>query len=87
MIDGATELHYKSLLQSIKYVLDTKNYTLKTKPKMDGNHPMNFERYSDCEYAGDKDSKKCSTRLLTCFSRTPIFMEIKRLERSNFINH
>ena len=29
MIDGATELHYKSLLRLIKYVLDTKEYTLK----------------------------------------------------------
>ena len=31
MMDGATEEHYNSLLRIIKYVIDTKNYTLKLK--------------------------------------------------------
>ena len=38
MMDTATELHYKSLLQLIKYVLySNKEYTLKMKPRVDEN--------------------------------------------------
>ena len=37
MMDKATELHYKSLLQLIKYTLDTKEYTPKMKPRVDEN--------------------------------------------------
>ena len=63
MMDVATELYYKSLLWLIKYVLDTKEYTLKMKLKMNGNNLMNIEGYCDSDYAGDKDSRRSVTRL------------------------
>ena len=45
MMDGATILHCKSLLWLIKYVLDTKEYILKMKPKMNGKNLINIEGY------------------------------------------
>ena len=72
MMDGATELHYKSLLRLIKYVLDTKEYTLKMKPKMNGNHLMNIEGYCDSDYAGDKDSRRSITGLVIYLCGAPI---------------
>ena len=64
MIDGASELHYKSLLQFMKYVLDTKEFTLKMEPKINGNHLMNIEGYCDSDYAEDKDNRRSITGLV-----------------------
>ena len=72
MMDGATELHYKSLLRLIKYVLDTKEYTLKMKPKINGNHLMNIEGYCDSDYAGDKDNRRSITGLVIYLCGAPI---------------
>ena len=58
--DGATTAHYKNLLRTIKYVIDTKDTVLKY--KIDRN--KNFEKlkweikaYSDSDFAGDKDNR------------------------------
>ncbi len=44
---------YRSLLRLIKYVLGTKDYTLKMKPRINGDNLLNIEQYSDSDYVSD----------------------------------
>jgi hypothetical protein len=54
--DGANEAHFKALLRTIKYVIDTEHLGLLLQPKMneDGFY---LEGFSDSEYAGDPDTR------------------------------
>ena len=49
-MDKAIELHYKFLLQLIKYVLDTTEYTLKMKHRVKGDNLLGIEGYCDADY-------------------------------------
>ena len=59
VMDGATKSHWKYLMRIVKYVIDTKNYTLC--------HRVNYgdeaiiEGYCDSNYAGDKDTRRSVT--------------------------
>jgi hypothetical protein len=54
--DGATEGHFKALLRTVKYVMDTENLGLLSQPKLnqDGFY---LEGISDCKYSVDPDNK------------------------------
>jgi hypothetical protein len=54
--DGATSGHWKAMLRTIKYVLDTEDYGLKLKPNKQRGL-FYLEGISDSEYAGDKDTR------------------------------
>ena len=55
VMDGATKSHWKYLMRFIKYVIDTKNYTLCHRVKY-GDKAI-IEGYCDSNYAGDKDTR------------------------------
>ena len=65
MMDGATPKHYKTLLQLIKYVIDTKNHTLKLKFTRDNGNIFNIQDFSDSDYAGNKDDRNCRLNCIT----------------------
>ena len=73
--DGATEAHWKALLQVIKYVLSTENYGLKIKPTLKENFYM--EGISDSEYAGDKDTRISVYGYILYFCGAPIAWKSK----------
>jgi hypothetical protein len=54
--DGATEAHYKALLRTIKYVIDTEELGLLIQPKFN-NDGFYLEGISDSEYSGDPDTR------------------------------
>ena len=58
-MDGATKSYLKYLMKIIKYVIDTKNYTLCYRVKY-GDKAI-IESYCDSNYAGDKDTKRSVT--------------------------
>ena len=66
--DGATKAHWKDLMRTIKYVLDTQDLGLKISPTMEKDKltlhgkvgsetPFTLEGIVDSEYAGDRDSR------------------------------
>ena len=71
MMDGATMEQYKSLLRLIKFVIDTKNQTLKMKVQR-RNGIFNITGYSDADYAGDKDTRRSISGLVIYLCGIPI---------------
>ena len=63
MNDRANEGHFKELYRVIKFVLDTRHWSLRYKLSEDNRKMMtwDFKAYSDSDFAGDKD-----TRLSVC---------------------
>jgi hypothetical protein len=55
VVDGATPGHWKAMERTIKYVLDTENYTLKTKPNK--KRVFSLGSVSDSEFGADKDTR------------------------------
>jgi len=56
-LDGANMSTYKELMRVIKFVLDTKSYSLKVKPKIEGkDQPWSLTIFTDSNYAGDSDT-------------------------------
>jgi hypothetical protein len=55
-VDGATEAHWKAMMRIIKYVFDTKQYSLKLKPYMSGTATL--KGISDSGFAGDRETRK-----------------------------
>ena len=56
--NGATEGHWKSLIRVIKYVMSTKDKSLKYRVKLqDIDQKWEIKGFSDSDYAGDKDSR------------------------------
>ncbi|HSN67552.1 MAG TPA: Ty1/Copia family ribonuclease HI [Fusibacter sp.] len=73
--DGATKGHWKALLRAIKYVLDTENYGLRIKPKVDKGFYL--EGISDSEYAGDSDTQISVYGYVLYFCGCPIAWKSK----------
>ena len=71
MMDGATMDQYKSLLRLIKFVIDTKNQTLKMKVQR-RDVIFNITRYSDVDYTGDKDTRRSISGLVIYLCGIPI---------------
>jgi hypothetical protein len=74
--DGATQAHWKALLRTIKYVLDTKDYGIKIQPKLE-NGLYTLEGISDSEYAGDKDTRISVYGYVIYFCGAPIAWKSK----------
>ena len=74
--DGATEAHWKALMRTIKFVLDTENYCLVLNPtvRQDGFY---LEGLSDSEYAGDKDTRISVFGYIIYFCGAPIAWKSK----------
>jgi hypothetical protein len=53
--DGATEAHFKALLRTVKYVIDTEHLGLLFQPKLNEDC-FYLEGIYDSEYAGDTDT-------------------------------
>ena len=77
MMDGATMEQYNSLLRIIKYVIDTKNHTLKLKIDRNDKNIFNIKGYSDSDYAGNKDDRKSITGLIVYCGGVPIAWKSK----------
>jgi Reverse transcriptase (RNA-dependent DNA polymerase) len=75
--DGATPCHWKNLMRTIKYVLDTKEKALKVEPKLDTNNIFFLEGISDSEYAGDKDTRISVYGYIVYFCGAPISWKSK----------
>ena len=56
--DGATEKHYRGLLRTVKYVMDTRNQAL----KYENTHVLatvwKLKAYCDSDFAGDRESRR-----------------------------
>jgi hypothetical protein len=69
--DGATEVHFKELLRTVKYVIDTEHLGLLLQPEMneDGFY---LEGISESEYAGDPDTRISVYGYVLYFCGAPI---------------
>jgi len=57
-LDGANMAAYKELMRVIKFVLDTKSYGLKVKPKIESkDQPWSLTVFTDSDYAGNSDTR------------------------------
>ena len=54
--------HLKSLLCTIKYITDTKDYCYQMKPEGNLNEPWELCDYSDADYTGNNNTQKSVTR-------------------------
>ena len=76
MCDGTTDEHWKALLRTIKYVMDTEHLGLLLQPKLnkDGFY---LEGISDSEYAGDPDTRISVYGYVLYFCGAPISWKSK----------
>ena len=72
VLDGANEGAYKELMQSIKFVMDTKNYGLRIEPKGEFNGEWELHMYTESDYAGDKTTRISVTGYILFFMGVPI---------------
>ena len=61
--------HYKTLLLSIKYMIDTHNYCYHMKPGGKLNVPRELRGYGDTDYAVDNDTRKSVTGYIVLINR------------------
>ena len=70
------EAHWKALMRTIKYVIDTKENGLFMTPKM-GEESFYLEGISDSEYAGDRDTRISVYGYVIYFCGAPIAWKSK----------
>jgi hypothetical protein len=77
VLDGAANAHWKSLICTIKFVLDTRLYALRLSPftKKDGS--LFLHGYSDSEFAGDRETRKSVFGFITFLCGAPISWKSK----------
>jgi hypothetical protein len=54
--DGATEVHFKAVLRTVKYVIDTEHLGSLLQPRFNEDS-FYLEGFFDGEYAGDSDTR------------------------------
>jgi hypothetical protein len=74
--DGATKTHFKALLCTVNYVIDTEERGLLIRPKFN-NDGFYLEGISDSEYAGDPDTRISVYGYVLCFCNAPIAWKSK----------
>ena len=74
VLDGATDAHWKAMMRIIKYVLDTRSYSLRLKP-LKGN--ITLRGVSDSEFAGDRETRKSVYGYITYYCGAPISWKSK----------
>jgi hypothetical protein len=77
VLDKATIAHWKALLRTIKYVLDTKYMALKMEPSIRKDNKFDLEAYSDSEFAGDPETRASVYGFITFFCGAPISWKSK----------
>ena len=77
MMDGATRDHYNSLLNLIKYVIDTEKFKLKMKIKRSDGELFMIEGYSDSDYASNKDDRRSISGMVIYLCGIPIMWKSK----------
>ena len=76
--DGATEAHWKNLLRTINYAINTEEIGLKIKPKSIKNVNLFYlQGISDSAYADDKDDRKSVYGYVIYFCGAPIAWKSK----------
>jgi hypothetical protein len=77
VLDGATNAHWKTLIRTIKFVLDTKLDALRLSPftKKDGS--LFLHGYSDSEFAGDRETHKSVFGFITFLCGAPVSWKSK----------
>jgi hypothetical protein len=77
VLDGAINAHWKSLIRTITFVLDTKLYALRLSPftKKDGS--LFIHGYSDSEFAGDRETRKSVFGFMCFLCGAPISWKSK----------
>ena len=75
--DGATKSHWKDLMRTIKYVIDTKDRGLKIRPLYPDNSTYTLEGITDSEYAGDRDTRISVYGYVIYFCGAPIAWKSK----------
>jgi hypothetical protein len=65
-------VHFKTLLRTVKYDIDTEEHGLLIQPKFN-NDVFYLEVISDCEYAGDPDTRISVFGNVLYFCGTPIY--------------
>jgi hypothetical protein len=76
VLDGATDAHWKAMMRIIKYVLDTRMYSLRLKLKMT-NGIVTLRGISDSEFAGDRETRKSVYGFVTYYCGAPISWKSK----------
>jgi Reverse transcriptase (RNA-dependent DNA polymerase) len=76
VLDGATNAHWKSLIHTIKFVLDTQLYALRLSP-FTRNGSLFLHGYSDSEFVGDRDTHKSVFGFITFLCGAPISWKSK----------
>jgi hypothetical protein len=71
VLDGATNAHWKSLIHTIKFVLDTRLYAVKLSP-FTRNGSLFLHGYSDSEFAGDRETRKSVFGFIAFLCGAPI---------------
>jgi hypothetical protein len=71
VLDGATNAHWKSLISTIKFMLDTRLYGLRLSP-FTRNGSLFLHGYSDSEFAGDRETHKSVFGFITFLCGAPI---------------
>jgi hypothetical protein len=69
--EGATEAHFKALLRTVKYVIDTEHLGLLLQPNFNEDG-LYLEGISDSEYAGDPDTRVSVYGYVLYFCGAPI---------------
>jgi hypothetical protein len=77
VLDGSTNAHWKSLICTIKFVLDTKLYALRLSPFTKKYGSLFLHGYSDSEFAGDRDTRKTVFGFFTFLCGAPISWKSK----------
>jgi hypothetical protein len=75
-LDGATNAHWKSLIRTIKFVLDTRLYDLRLLP-FTRNGSLFLHGYSDSEFAGDRRTHKSGFGFITFLCGAPLSWKSK----------
>jgi hypothetical protein len=75
VLDGATDAHWKAMMRVIKFVLDTRKYSLRLKPNQNGK--VTLKGISDSEFAGDRETRKSVYGYITYYCGAPISWKSK----------
>jgi hypothetical protein len=76
VLDGATNAHWKSLIHTNKFGLDTRLYALRFSP-FTRNGSLFLHGYSDREFAGDRETRKSVFGFITFLCGAPISWKSK----------
>jgi hypothetical protein len=66
VLDGAANAHWKSLIHTVKFVLDTKLYALRFSPFTTKDGSLFLHGYSDSEFAGYRDKSSFGFNKYLC---------------------